>query len=221
MNTTQMNITSEDYLRTIYAVYERNKKEGIKSADIAKELNISRPSVSSMLKQLAKKRYVLADRYQKIFLTESGKQEARKIMHKHRVIEVFLTDTLGHDIDLVHEEAHNLEHAFSDRSIEKLEELLNNPKISPTGRPIPHAHDGEAIMNTTLDKVKKGQEGRIMKVNGKGETRKRILEMGVVKGAKITVMKVAPLGDPIELKIKGYLLSLRKQDAKDIEVAIE
>ena len=76
-------------------------------------------------------------------------------------------------------------------------------------------------MNTTLDKMKKKQEGRIIKVSGKGSLHKRILEMGVVKGAKVKVEKVAPLGDPIEIKVKGYLLSLRKDEAKNIEVALE
>lgn len=216
-----MNITIENYLCTIYSLFERNVNEGIKSIDIAKKLNISRPSVSAMVKKLAKEGYVIADRYAKIFLTELGKKEARKVMHKHRVIEVFLTDVLGHDIKKVHEEAHKLEHAFSDESIEKLDNLLNNPKLSPMGKRIPHNKDGVEVMNSTLDRVKKGQTGRIIKVTGKGSLHKRILDIGVVKGAKVKVEKVAPLGNPIEIKIKGYSLTLRKDEAKNIEVALE
>ncbi|MBT7392399.1 metal-dependent transcriptional regulator, partial [archaeon] len=123
-----MNITIENYLQTMYYLFEKDTNKGIKSIDIAKELKISRPSVSAMVKKLAKEGYLIADKYSKIFLTELGKKEARKLMHKHRVIEVFLVDVLGHDISRVHEEAHKLEHAFSDESIEKLDLLLNNPK---------------------------------------------------------------------------------------------
>ena len=217
-----MNITIENYLQTIYSLFEINNNKGIKSIDIAKKLSISRPSVSAMVKRLVKEGYIIADRYSKIFLTDFGRNEARKIMHKHRVIEVFLTDVHGHNVDNVHKEAHKLEHAFSDESIEKLDSLLNNPKISPMGKRIPHNNnDGVKVMNMTLDKVKKGQTGRIIKVSGSGSLHKRILDMGVVKGAKIKVEKVAPLGDPIEIKVKGYFLSLRKDEAKKIEVALE
>ncbi len=216
-----MNTTVENYLCTIYSLFEINNSKGIKSIDIANKLNISRPSVSVMVKKLGKEGYVLADKYSKIFLTDFGRNEARKIMHKRRVIEVFLTDVLGCDMDTVHEEAHKLEHAFSDESVEKLDSLLNNPKLSPMGKRIPHNNDEVKVMNTTLDKVKKGQTGRIIKVSGSGSIHKRILDMGVVKGAKIKIEKVAPLGDPIEIKVKGYSLSLRKEDAKKIEVALE
>ncbi|MBU1704955.1 MAG: DtxR family transcriptional regulator [Nanoarchaeota archaeon] len=216
-----MNITIENYLQTMYYLFEKDTNKGIKSIDIAKELKISRPSVSSMVKKLAKEGYLIADKYSKIFLTEFGKKEARKLMHKHRVIEVFLVDVLGHNVDNVHEEAHELEHAFSDESIEKLDGLLNNPRLSPMGKSIPHDKDGVEVMNMTLDKLQKGQTGRIIKVSGKGSLHKRILDMGVVKGTLVKVEKVAPLGDPIEIKVKGYSLSLRKDEARNIEVALE
>lgn len=216
-----MNATIENYLCTIYSIFENNIDEGIKSIDIAQKLNISRASVSSMVKKLSKEGYIIADKYSKIFFTDFGKKEARKLMHKHRVIEVFLVDILGHDVDKVHEEAHKLEHAFSDESIEKIDSLLNNPKLSPTGKSIPHDKDGVEIMNMTLDKLQKGQKGRIIKVSGKGSIHKRILDMGVVKGTLVYVEKVAPLGDPIEIKVKGYSLTLRKDEAKNIEVALE
>lgn len=216
-----MSNSTEDYLRATYSLFERNVNEGVKSIDIATRLNITRASVSIMAKKLAEEGYLIADKYSKIFLTDKGKIEARKIMHKHRVIEVFLVDILDYDIKKVHDEAHKLEHAFSDESIERLDNLLNNPKLSPLGKIIPHGKDGVKVMNTTLDQVKKGQTGRIIKVSGLGSLHKRILEMGVVRGAQVRVEKVAPLGDPIEIRVKGYSLSLRKDEAKKIEVALE
>lgn len=69
-----------------------------------------------------------------------------------------------------------------------------------------------------LSSLKVGQKGKIEKLNFKGTTRQRLLAMGLVRGETILVKKVAPLGDPIDFVIKGYDLSLRKSEAKEIIV---
>jgi len=73
-------------------------------------------------------------------------------------------------------------------------------------------------MTTTLFELKPGDRAVVIKIAAKGEVRSRILDMGVGKGAEIKVEKVAPLGDPIDITVKGYHLSLRKEDAKSILV---
>lgn len=70
----------------------------------------------------------------------------------------------------------------------------------------------------TLNQLKPGERGTIVRVGGQGAVRRRILDMGVVSGAEIEVLRVAPLGDPVELLIKGYNLSLRKSEAQQIQV---
>ena len=72
-----------------------------------------------------------------------------------------------------------------------------------------------------LLQLKPGQKGRILKVPGAGAVQRRIMDMGLVKGAEIEVERVAPLGDPLEVKIKGYHLSLRKSEAAGIFVEVE
>lgn len=72
-------------------------------------------------------------------------------------------------------------------------------------------------MNTLKD-VKIGKTARVVKVHGEGAVRRRIMDMGITKGVEIYIRKVAPLGDPIELNVRGYELSLRKADADMIEV---
>lgn len=74
-------------------------------------------------------------------------------------------------------------------------------------------------MATTLKQVKTGESRRVVKVLGEGSLRQRILDMGLTKGAVVTVRKVAPLGDPIEVTVRGYELSLRKAEAACIEMA--
>ena len=70
----------------------------------------------------------------------------------------------------------------------------------------------------TLKTVKPGQTARVVKINGEGAVKRRIMDMGLVKGIEIFVRKVAPLGDPLEITVRGYELSLRKADAEMIEV---
>ena len=71
----------------------------------------------------------------------------------------------------------------------------------------------------TLKDLKVGQSGKVVKIHGEGALKRRIMDMGITKGVVITVRKVAPLGDPMELNLRGYELSLRKADAEMIEIA--
>ncbi len=70
----------------------------------------------------------------------------------------------------------------------------------------------------TLKDARVGQTVKVIKVTGEGAVRRRIMDMGITKGVEIYIRKVAPLGDPMELNLRGYELSLRKADAETIEV---
>ncbi len=70
----------------------------------------------------------------------------------------------------------------------------------------------------TLEEVKIGQTVRIARLRGEGAVKRRIMDMGLTKGTEVAVRKIAPLGDPIELTVRGYELSVRKDDAAAIEV---
>ena len=71
-----------------------------------------------------------------------------------------------------------------------------------------------------LAELKPGQRGRVVRVGGSGAIHRRILDMGVVPGAEIEVERVAPLADPVEFKLLGYHLSLRKEEAKNVHVEV-
>ena len=71
---------------------------------------------------------------------------------------------------------------------------------------------------TTLRQAKVGQKVRVVKLHGEGALRRRIMDMGITKGVELYVRKFAPLGDPIEIMVRGYELSLRKADAEMIEI---
>lgn len=81
------------------------------------------------------------------------------------------------------------------------------------------SHSGERGHEMkTLREVKVGHSARVVKLHGEGALKRRIMDMGITKGVEIYVRKVAPLGDPLELNVRGYELSLRKADAELIEV---
>lgn len=125
----------EDYLRGLYVLEE--EKGEIKSIDLANYLNVTKPSVSEMVKELNKEGLIAHQKYSKLRFTAKGKRIAEKLTSKHRIIELFLKNMLRVDSKNLHQEAHRLEHAFSDSSIVKLRKLLGNPKKDPHGKPIP------------------------------------------------------------------------------------
>lgn len=71
----------------------------------------------------------------------------------------------------------------------------------------------------TLREVKIGETAKVVKLHGEGPVKRRIMDMGITKGVELHVRKVAPLGDPMELNVRGYELSVRKADAEMIEIA--
>ena len=73
----------------------------------------------------------------------------------------------------------------------------------------------------TLSELKPGEKGKVTKISSGGSVHRRLLDMGIIKGAQIQMERVAPLGDPVEVKIKGYHLSLRKNEAANIYVETE
>jgi len=125
----------EDYLRAIYHLME--EKNEVKSVEVADYLEVSKPSVSEMLKTLNADGLIDYKRYSRVKFTKKGLNAAKGLTARHRIIESFLKDVLKISPKSIHDEAHRLEHAFSDESIERMRKLLNNPKTDPHGKPIP------------------------------------------------------------------------------------
>ena len=126
----------EDYLRGIYILEE--KKCEIKSIDLANYLGVSKPSVSGMMRELNRDGLISYKKYSRLKFTPKGRRLAKKLTSKHRLIELFLKNILKIKSKNIHQEAHRLEHAFSDESIGKLRKFLGNPKKDPHGKTIPY-----------------------------------------------------------------------------------
>jgi DtxR family Mn-dependent transcriptional regulator len=107
----------EDYLRAIYCIAEQNNKN-VRSIDIVKYLQVSKPAVSEMLNKLKNQKYIIKDAL-KISFTNDGLKEAEKLTYKHRISELFLRDFLNIEEKDIHKEAHKFEHMLSDKVVKK------------------------------------------------------------------------------------------------------
>ncbi|MDO8553399.1 MAG: metal-dependent transcriptional regulator [Candidatus Micrarchaeota archaeon] len=129
------NTAIEDYITAVYRIEKNNGNT--RSKDIVDYLKIGKSSVSEMIVKLVNLGMVEHGKYSTITLTKKGKLLATKVLFKHRVIELFLTKMLDRNRNEVHQEAHVLEHAFSDQSIEKIYKILGQPKKGVHGEEIP------------------------------------------------------------------------------------
>ncbi len=130
----RMSPTREDYIRAIYLLQEAGEDPGI--IQISKRLNLSKSTVSERIKELTAAGLTVSKPYSTISLTKQGVLLGKQMTYKHRLIEVFLHQTLKLPKELIHNEAERLEHAFSDDAIEKLAIFLNHPTHDPHGSPI-------------------------------------------------------------------------------------
>lgn len=128
-------LTEENYLKAIFYLTEEGDTFSIN--ELSKHLNIKMPSANSMMKKFAQKGWIIYESYKPIKLTGLGKKEASLIVRKHRLTEMFLVQKMGFGWEEVHNIAEQLEHIHSDSFFDKMDELLNFPKIDPHGEPIP------------------------------------------------------------------------------------
>lgn len=128
-------LTEENYLKAIFHLVGEKNTFGVN--ELSKILHIKMPSVNSMMKKFAQKNWIIYESYKPIILTDLGRKEAALIVRKHRLTEMFLVEKMGFGWEEVHEIAEQLEHIHSERFFDKMDELLNYPKIDPHGEPIP------------------------------------------------------------------------------------
>lgn len=174
-------LTEENYIKSIYALSQA-KGEVIVS-ELAKKLEVKQPSVNSMMKKLVLKKIVSYAPYKGIRLTEKGKREALSIIRRHRLAELFLVKVMELGWEEVHDIAEQLEHVDSKRFYDRIDEMLNHPKVDPHGEPIPDAN-GKILNNKfiPLSQVDAGTEVIIVAVS---DDKKSFLDHLNAKGLQI------------------------------------
>lgn len=160
-------LTVENYLKAILQISLQSGSEWISTGELAKYMDVAPGTVTSMLKTLKQSKHVEYRPYEGACLTDIGKQTAIRVLRRHRLIELFLFQTLKLSWDQIHAEAENMEHAVSDFLIDHIDEYLGFPETDPHGDPIPSV-DGQmrrAYPNmTTLAECQSGMHVQIVQV---------------------------------------------------------
>ncbi|MGB5262663.1 MAG: metal-dependent transcriptional regulator [Lutimonas sp.] len=154
--------TEENYLKAIFKLADENGEVSI--SDLSQFLEVSKPTVNSMAKNLQKNNWVNYEKYKPLRLTPEGKSRAGLIVRKHRLTEMFLVEKMGFSWEEVHEIAEQVEHIQSNALFERMDELLGYPSTDPHGSPIPDKKG--SLKQVYRQKLSDGNIGDKLKIVG-------------------------------------------------------
>jgi len=174
-------LTEENYIKSIYSLSQATGEVFV--SELANKLEVKQPSVNSMMKKLALKKVVAYAPYKGIKLTEKGKKEALAIIRRHRLAELFLVKVMELGWEEVHEIAEQLEHVDSKRFYDRIDEMLQYPKVDPHGEPIPDVNG--KISNDKSIPLSQAKEGAPVKIIAVTDDKKSFLDHLNVKGLHI------------------------------------
>lgn len=180
---TQITEAEEEYLQTLFWLLEAGLP--MTGANVARAMQLSAPTVSEMIGRLERDGYIVRDADRTIAFTRSGREDAERIVSRHRMIERFLTDVVGVPWDDVHEEAEHLEHAMTPRFEAYVRASVGDAATCPHGHPI---RVGERIDGVPLADCALGAKVRILRLENEAEDLLHYLkDNGVEPGREGTV----------------------------------
>ena len=189
--------TVEDYLKAIFELVTRTGEATTSS--VAGRLAVAAPTASAMLKRLAADELVARRRGRRVVLTAHGTRHALSVVRRHRLIEAFLVKALDVPWEDVHAEAEVLEHAVSERLVERIDVFLGRPTHDPHGDPIP-APRGPHVERWAmpLSQAPRGAAFQVERVRDRNRDALRELgQLGVRPGVVLGVVEQAPFGGPL------------------------
>ncbi len=191
----------EDYLKAIY----RLSADGHPASTnhIAQLLELSAASVSGMIRRLSEQGLLEHVPYKGVLLTAEGRRIALRMIRRHRLLEAYLVAFLGYTWDSVHDEAERLEHAVSDRLIERMAHALGHPRVDPHGDPIP-APDGsiDEVPHVPLTEVQAGTTVTICRADtADADLLRYIASSSLMPGTRVTVLEHQPFRGPLKLAV--------------------
>lgn len=196
----------QNYLKTIHSLGGADHM--VSPVDIKARLKVKAPSVTGMLKRLAEAGLIRYEAGKGAMLTTEGIAQARRVIRRHRLVELFLTRVLGLDWSEVDAEADALEHAISPRLEEALAAHLGEPLEDPHGHPIPSAKGDLTKRNLqSLDQFRAGQRVIIREVQDDNPERlRRWQALGLTPGATVQFLSHQPLDDMFHLRVGGKVI---------------
>jgi DtxR family Mn-dependent transcriptional regulator len=216
-------LTVENYLKAILMLSVKTADKRVSTGQIASSLGVSPGTVTSMLKTLAESKLATYTPYEGVRLTESGRALALRILRRHRLLELFLVETLRLSWAEVHEEAEHMEHAASDWLVDRIDDFLGHPNVDPHGDPIPRA-DGTVMqpVSTTLASCRPETRFRLSRVIDQYPDFLRYLtQSGLELGVRGTVVENVSEAGIVTLRIGQREVSLGREAAEKILVETE
>ena len=209
----------EDYIKCIYYIESDGERPSTKR--IAQRLGVKMASVTGMVKHLATEGLLKHVPYRGFKLTSKGRDLALRMLRRHRLIELFLVQTLGLGWDEVHTDAEQMEHAVSDALIERIDEYLGHPQFDPHGAPIPGA-DGKVVARrgVSIAQLKAGDDGIVIEVEDKDPDFLRFVSsLGIRIGSTVEVIGKEPYGGPVRLKLGKRNIVIGTEAAARVRIA--
>ncbi len=195
----------DDYLKAIFDIAGEGGRAS--TASLARRLSVAPASVTGMLRKLAEQEpaWVFYEKHRGARLTDTGRQRALEVIRHHRLLELFLHDSLGYSWDEVHDEAEKLEHAISETFEDRIAEQLGHPEVDPHGHPIPRK-DGtipERPEINLLD-LPAGGAAAVSRVSDDDPAMLRYLSgLGIKPGIRLRLKERGPFDGPLTLAVEG------------------
>ena len=191
----------QDYAKAIYTLESRNGAAS--TTELAALLEVRPASVSGMLRKLSALGLVAHERYHGVRLTERGRRVALEVIRHHRLVELFLVESLGMTWDEVHAEAEVLEHALSEELEELIAAKLGNPTVDPHGDPIPSRELKVAQTSArSLTELEPGDTATFVRISDTDPAMLRFLgERGIVPGTKLELIERQPFDGPFFVRV--------------------
>jgi DtxR family transcriptional regulator, Mn-dependent transcriptional regulator len=191
----------ENYAKAIYALQQRGSGPVTTNA-LAERLGVTAASASSMAKKLARLGLVSHVPYKGVKLTERGRRVALEVLRHHRLLELYLTESLGVPWDRVHDEAEVLEHVLSEELEELIAQKLGDPTRDPHGDPIPSRElTIEEDETESIARLEVGAKGRFVRVSDSDPEMLRYLaNEGITPGDRFEVVDKQPFDGPLSMR---------------------
>ena len=192
--------TVEDYLKQIYLLQHSGKLAPM--GKLAAAVGVTPGTATSMVKTLSDANLADYEPRAGVRLTPAGTKLALQVLRRHRLVELFLVQTLGLDWSEVHDEAEELEHAISDKVLEKIDQLLGHPDTDPHGDPIPPATGRPRKQKLTpLNECASDTAAQVARVTDQAvEFLQFVDKHGLTPGARFTVVSHTPTADAITVQ---------------------
>ncbi|RUL89236.1 metal-dependent transcriptional regulator [Tautonia sociabilis] len=217
-------LTVENYVKTIFQIAcSADRDRAVATGELAQALGVSPGTVTGMLKTLSEAGLASYTPYEGVRLSVPGERLALAVLRRHRLLELFLAETLRMSWDEVHEEAEHMEHAVSEHLIDRIDAFLGHPSVDPHGDPIPRA-DGswEPPSGRPLAELAATARFRVARVVDQDPSFLRYLsECGLDLGAEGLVVENRSESGALVVRVGGRPVAMGREAAGKVLVSAE